>query len=80
MDDIELRAAIMEELRLIAPELEGEELIDTLALRRQVDLDSLDWLRFLVSLHNRFGVDIPESDYAQLVTVADLVAYLGARI
>jgi acyl carrier protein len=79
MDDTELRDAVVTELRRIAPEVETEALDDRRPLRRQVDLDSLDWLRFLVALHDRLGVDIPEADYPQLSTLADLVAYLSAR-
>ena len=80
MDQTDLREVLVEELRLIAPEVEPEELVDTRPLRRQVDLDSLDWLRFLVAVHERLSVDIPEADYAKLVTLADLVGYLGARL
>lgn len=80
MEDVELRAAVVAELRRVAPEVDGEELSDTRPLRRQVDLDSLDWLNFLVGLHQRLAVDIPEADYARLVTVADLVGYLRARV
>lgn len=80
MNDSELRTVIVATLRTIAPEVDGDELIDSKPLRRQVDLDSLDWLNFLVAIHETLGVDIPEADYAQLVTVADLVRYLGARV
>ena len=52
----------------------------TRALRTQVDLDSMDWLNFLISLHGRFGVNIPESDYAQLVLLNDVVDYLQSRL
>ncbi len=80
MDDTELRTIIIAELRRIAPEVDGDELIDSRPLRRQVDLDSLDWLHFLVGLHQRLAVDIPEVDYAQLATLADLVGYLRVRL
>lgn len=80
MDDTELRATVVAALRSIAPEVDGEDLVDTRPLRRQVDLDSLDWLRFLVVLHERLGVDIPEADYPRLVTLADLVGYLRERL
>ncbi len=80
MDEVELRTVVVSELRRIAPEVEADELVDTRPLRRQVDLDSLDWLRFLVGLHERLTVDIPEADYAKLVTLADLVSYLKARL
>jgi acyl carrier protein len=45
-------------------------------LRDQVDLDSMDWLNFLVRLHKRFDVDIPESQYASLRTIDDLTNYI----
>ena len=49
-------------------------------MRDQVDLDSIDWLNFLLGLHGALGVDIPETDYAALVTLDDLVAYLRTRV
>ncbi|MDI9627369.1 MAG: acyl carrier protein [Acidobacteriota bacterium] len=80
MDDSELRQVIVAALRKIAPEIGDDELDDHRPLRRQVDLDSIDWLRFLVELHERLQVDIPETDYPQLSSVADLVGYLRTRV
>jgi len=67
-------------LRSIAPELDPEALELARPLRQQVDLDSMDWLNFLVSLHERFGVEIAESDYARLISLNDVVDYLQARL
>lgn len=67
-------------LRAIAPEVEADTLVPERPLRQQVDLDSMDWLNFLVSLHERFGVNIPESDYARLVSLDAVVNYLASRI
>ena len=67
-------------LRAIAPELDPEALELARPLRQQVDLDSMDWLNFLVSLHERFGVEIAESDYARLISLNDVVDYLQARL
>jgi acyl carrier protein len=80
MNDGELRAIVLATLRRIAPEVEPGELRPGVALRDQVDLDSMDWLNFLVALHGRLGVDIPEADYRRLVTLDDVVAYLAARL
>lgn len=79
MNDDELRAALLVLLKSIAPELEEGELRPDRALRNQVDLDSMDWLKFLTAVHERFKVDIPEADYAQLVKLNDIVAYLRQR-
>ncbi len=80
MDTDELRTTVLAVLEDIAPEVQGETLLGDRPLRNQVDLDSIDWLNFLVGLHERLGVDIPESDYATLVTLDDLLAYLESRM
>jgi acyl carrier protein len=71
-----MRDKVIAALKSIAPEVEAGELQAGQPLRDQVDLDSMDWLNFLVVLHERLGVDIPEADYAKLVTLDDLVGYL----
>ena len=78
--DARLRAAVFETLRHVAPEISPDELAPGRPLRDQVDLDSMDWLNFLVGLHERLGVEIPESDYRKLATLDDVVAYLRTRI
>ena len=42
-------------------------------LRDQVDLDSMDWLNFLVALNERLKVEIPETDYGRLGTLDQIV-------
>ena len=79
MDETDVRAAVLSTLSTIAPEVEVNELDATKPLRDQVDLDSMDWLNFLIALHDRLHVDIPEADYAKLVTLDDVTRYLGAH-
>ena len=67
-------------LQSVAPEVDAQTLQLATPLRRQVDLDSMDWLNFLISLHQHFGVTIPESDYARLVSLNDVVNYLQAKL
>jgi acyl carrier protein len=74
-----IRAQVVGVLKTIAPELE-DDLIPQRPLRDQVDLDSMDWLNFLVAVHEKFGVDIPEADYAKLVTLQDLTTYLARKL
>lgn len=80
MDKNEIRKTVLAELRRIAPELEEGELNPARPLREQVDLDSMDWLNFLVALHERLKVDIPESDYARLGTLDQTVEYLAGKL
>jgi len=74
-DDI--RTGVLAELTAIAPEIDEDDLNDTELLRDQVDLDSMDWLNFLVRLHKRFEVDVPESQYSSLRTISDLTTYIA---
>ncbi|MEA5153472.1 acyl carrier protein [Raineyella sp.] len=80
MDDKELRGIVIEALQQVAPEVGADDLRGDVPLRRQVDLDSLDWLGFLVGLHDRLHVEIPETDYPRLVSLDDVVAYLRDRL
>jgi acyl carrier protein len=79
VNEQETRRQVLAILKSIAPEFEESDLRSGRPLRDQVDLDSMDWLNFLVALHERLGVEIPESDYAKLVTLEDLVAYLRGK-
>ncbi len=70
------RVVVLSVLTTIAPEVDADDISDDVLLRDQVDLDSMDWLNFLLGIHNRFQVDIPESDYASLRTLSDVVGYV----
>jgi acyl carrier protein len=80
MNPDDIRTQVLAELKRIAPELEMSELDLARPLRDQVDLDSMDWLNFLVALHERFKVEIPEADYKRLGTLDEILAYLGSRL
>ena len=79
MNQDEVRKGVLAELTRIAPELEEGDIVPAKLLREQVDLDSMDWLNFLVALHERFKVEIPEADYQRLATLDQVVAYLAAK-
>jgi acyl carrier protein len=72
----DLRRIIVEAITDVAPEIEGTALSDDAPLRDQVDLDSMDWLRVIVKVHERTGVNIPERDYRKLVTLGAFITYL----
>lgn len=73
----ELRGVVLAELKRIAPEVEEGELRADRPLRDQVDLDSMDWLNFLLALNERLKIEIPESDYKKLGTLDEIAAYLA---
>ncbi|MDR3661002.1 MAG: acyl carrier protein [Mycobacterium sp.] len=77
MSHNDIREEVLSILTTIAPEVDEGGIRDELPLRDQVDLDSVDWLTFLVGIHKRLGVDIPEKDYSSLRTLADVVGYVN---
>lgn len=74
-----IRDEVLSVLTGIAPEVEPADIDDDALLRDQVDLDSMDWLNFLVGVRNRLGVEIPEADYRKLRTLGDVVTLVSTR-
>lgn len=80
MNRQDILAVVLTTLKSIAPEVEESELVAAQPLREQVDLDSMDWLNFLIGLHRELKVEIPEADYAKLRTLDELLDYLQAKL
>jgi acyl carrier protein len=79
MSDLDIRVAIVEELGNIAPEADLATVDPEADLREALDIDSMDFLNFVIALHRRLGVDIPEIDYPKLVTLDGAMTYLRAK-
>jgi len=75
----EVTTRILDALVRVAPEIDRTSVRPDAVLRDEYDLDSMDFLNFVIHLHEAFGVDIPESDYPSLTTVAGCIRYLGAH-
>lgn len=71
-----IRSEILSVLTTIAPEVDPADIRDEVLLRDQVDLDSMDWLNFLIGIHKRLHVAIVEKDYVSLRTLTDIVHYI----
>lgn len=67
-------------LKDIAPEIEDVTLEGDRALKDQIEIDSIDFLNFIIAIHKKFGVNIPEKDYPQIQTMNDLSSYLEAQL
>jgi acyl carrier protein len=77
-DDV--RATVITALARVAPEIDPTTIDADAPLRRTYDLDSMDFLNFIIALHKTLGVTVPEQDYAQLATVNGAIAYLMPRV
>jgi acyl carrier protein len=80
MTDAEIKNAIFEGLRKIAPESDPNALSLDANVRKTLDIDSYDFLNFLIGLNEKLGVEVPEEDYGKLRTMKDMVDYFSARI
>jgi acyl carrier protein len=77
MTDAEAKRLIRDILGSIAPETDPATVSGSEDLREALDLDSMDFMNFVVALHERTGIDIPEADYAQLRTLDGAASYLS---
>jgi acyl carrier protein len=73
----ELRDTVLRCLGEIAPEADPARVKPDVSFRDQLDLDSMDFLNFVIALHEALGVDVPEVDYPKLATLDGCVGYLG---
>ncbi len=80
MTDQELKTIVLDALKRIAPETDPAKVAGGLDLREELDLDSMDFLNFVVGLHERLHVDIPESEYRRLYTLDGCLQELRARL
>lgn len=80
MTESQIRQVVLDVLRRIAPEVDVNQLDPAGNLREAAEIDSFDFLSLLIGVHERLGVEIPESDYGQLSTLNGLTAYLARRI
>ncbi|HYX19982.1 MAG TPA: acyl carrier protein [Thermoanaerobaculia bacterium] len=78
--DAELRKTVFAALRKVAPDIDPAEISPSESLRDQTDLDSMDFLNFVVGLHGALGVEIPEADYPRLESIEGIVGYLRERL
>jgi acyl carrier protein len=75
-----IRAAVVDALVKVAPEADPALLDPRRPLREQLELDSMDFLNFVITIHETLGVDIPEADYAQLASLEQADRYLERRV
>jgi acyl carrier protein len=76
MTPAEIRNEVLDILSNIAPDEDLSGLKDDVSFREQMSLDSMDFLDIVMELRKRHRIQIPESDYPQLASMASTVKYL----
>ena len=74
----EIRSTVLRILGEIAPEADLNQLKPDVSFRDQLDIDSMDFLNFVIALDEELHVSIPESEYAKLSSVNSSVALLSS--
>lgn len=76
---LDATTAIRQALAGIAPEADLDALPPDADLQEELDLDSMDFLNFLITLGELTGIHVPESEYAQVRTLEGCRGYIVAR-
>jgi acyl carrier protein len=76
----DIREIVKRALSNIAPEIDLDAIDPGKDLREQMDIDSVDFLNFVIGLHKELNIEIPDADVAKLTTFNGCVAYLTARL
>jgi len=77
MDQDQLTRQIIDALTSVAPEVEAGALDPEVSFRDQYEIDSVDFLNFVLRLEQELGVKIPEVDYPKLSSLKGCRSYLG---
>jgi len=80
MTENEIRAAVLAALKHIAPEADLATLRGGDDLRDALDIDSMDFDKFVLGLYETLKVDVPEKDYPKLFTLDGCIREIGARL
>jgi acyl carrier protein len=72
----EIRSTVLRILGEIAPEADLNQLKPDVSFRDQLDIDSMDFLNFVIALDEELHVSIRESEYAKLSSLDNCVELL----
>ena len=76
----QIQQTVVDALTRVAPEIDPASLRPATPFRQEFDLDSMDFLNFVIALHETLKVDVPEADYPKLATLGGAIDYLAARL
>ena len=79
MTEAEIKQVVRDALSNVAPEVDFNAIDPAKDLRDQIDIDSVDFLNFVIGLHKALNVEIPDADVAKLTTLNGCVNYLLAK-
>ena len=78
MTEEQIKQAVQEVLREIAPESSSVQLRPEVNFRDQFEFDSMDFVSFVLAIDKRLDRRTPEADYPKLSSLAGCIDYLTA--
>lgn len=79
LSNTEVRTKVLDIIADIALDDDVTGISDDLALREQLDLDSMDFLDIVMELKKRHKIEVPQEDYPRLATMQSCVDYLAPK-
>ena len=76
----EIGQAIVDIIGDIVPDEDCSTIDPDKELRDQLDLDSMDFLDIVMELRKQYGVEVPENEYSELVTLTSSINYLEPKL
>lgn len=80
MTQPDVRETVLRCLRDVAPDADLGVLRPSDDLRESLDLDSIDFLRFVQAIDRSLGVAIPEAEYRVIATLEGCVEHVSRRL
>jgi len=74
------RQVILDAIEKVAPDIDPDTLPSDVDFREDAELDSMDFLGVLTAIQEATGIEVPETDYSQIVTIDSFTEYLSARM
>jgi len=75
----ECKQVVLDIIAEIAPDEDLGDVKPEVALREQLDLDSMDFLDIVMELRKQHGIEVPEAEYGQLVSLESCMEYLTPK-
>jgi acyl carrier protein len=69
MTRTKIEEQVLEALGAVVPAAKGRDLDSRRLIRDQIDLDSMDYLDFVLAVERRFSIDVPPASYPLFATV-----------
>lgn len=79
MTATDVRQKVLDIIADIALDDDVSTIDDSVSLREQLDLDSMDFLDIVMELKKRHKVEVPQEDYPKLATMQSCVDYLSPK-